>query len=291
MPNQNPIVYLNGNFMPLDEARVPVLDRGFIFGDGIYEVIPVYGGNILRLQGHLDRLDYSLEGIRMSSPLSHAEWKKVLNELIAKNGGGDLQIYMQITRGVAPRDHGFPKNLTPTVFAMCSPLKPLPEHFTKQGARAITTEDIRWQFCHIKLTSLLANTTLRQFAIDRNADEAILYKDGKITEGSASTVFAVMDGVLVTPPKDKCILPGITRELILEICAKNNIRCTEQNIPFEKLAGCDEIWVTSSLREIVPVTTLDEKPVGKGVPGPVWQKVYALFLDYKEQVRSGKTSP
>lgn len=282
------IVYLNGKFLPLEEAHVPVLDRGFIFGDGVYEVIPIYGGNILRLEEHLNRLDSSLEGIRLVNPMSREQWKDIFNQLINKNGDGDLSIYLQITRGVAPRDHGFPENLTPTVFAMCSPLKPLPAHFTTEGANAITTEDIRWQFCNIKSTSLLANTMLRQFALDKKADEAILVKGNNVTEGSASSVFIVINDEIITPPKDTCILPGITRDLVIELANANNIKCTERNITVDEIKSCDEIWVTSSLREILPVTKLDDKPVGSGSPGAVWKNIYSLYQDYKQKIRSGK---
>ena len=288
MSDNTQIVYLNGDFLPMSEARVPVLDRGFIFGDGVYEVIPVYGSRILRLEEHLSRLDYSLNGIRLVNPMSHTQWKSVFEQLIEKNGNGDLSIYLQITRGVAPRDHGFPENLTPTVFVMCSPLKPLPAHFTSNGATAITTEDIRWQFCNIKSTSLLANTMLRQFALDKKADEAILVKDGNITEGSASSVFIVAGNEIITPPKGNCILPGITRDLVIELAHVNEIKCTERNITLDEIKSCDEVWVTSSLREILPVTVLDEKPVGSGVPGPIWEKMYGLYQDYKQKIRSGE---
>ena len=290
MAENSQIVYLNGQFLPLEEAHVPVLDRGFIFGDGVYEVIPIYGGSILRLEEHLNRLDYSLEGIRLINPMSREQWKDIFNQLIIKNGGGDLSIYLQITRGVAPRDHGFPENLTPTVFAMCSPLKPLPAHFTTEGANAITTEDIRWQFCNIKSTSLLANTMLRQFALDKKADEAILVKGNNVTEGSASSVFIVINDEIITPPKDTCILPGITRDLVIELANANNIKCTERNITVDEIKSCNEIWVTSSLREILPVTKLDDKPVGSGSPGEIWKHIYSLYQDYKQNIRSGKDS-
>ncbi|MDH5437130.1 MAG: D-amino acid aminotransferase [Gammaproteobacteria bacterium] len=287
MSENSQIVYLNGQFMPMEKAYVPVLDRGFIFGDGVYEVIPIYGGNILRLEEHLNRLDYSLEGIRLANPMSREQWKDIFHELIRKNANGDLSIYLQITRGVAPRDHGFPENLTPTIFAMCSPLKPLASHFTTTGANAITTEDIRWQFCNIKSTSLLANTMLRQFALDKKADEAILIKGTNITEGSASSVFVVINNEIITPPKGTCILPGITRDLVIELANTNNIKCTERNISVDEIKSCDEIWVTSSLREILPVTTLDNLPVGSGTPGPIWKKTYALYQDYKQKIRAG----
>lgn len=289
MSENSQTVYLNGEFLPLEDAHVSVLDRGFIFGDGVYEVIPIYGGNILKLEEHLNRLDYSLEGIRLVNPMSREQWKEVFEQLIEKNGNGDLSIYLQITRGVAPRDHGFPENLTPTVFAMCNPLKPLPDHFTTDGANAITTEDIRWQFCNIKSTSLLANTMLRQFALDKKADEAILVKGNNVTEGSASSVFIVKNDEIITPPKGTCILPGITRDLVIELASANDIKCTERNITLDELNTCDEIWVTSSLREILPVTRLDNKPVGNSLPGPIWKKLYSLYQDYKQKIRAGKT--
>jgi len=275
------IVYLNGDFLPLEEACIPVLDRGFIFGDGVYEVIPVFGGRPFRCAEHLQRLANSLAAVRIPRPFEDAAWIALFERLIAENGDGDLSLYLQITRGPAARDHALPANPTPTVFAMCTPLRPLPEAVRAAGIAAITHDDIRWARCHIKATSLLPNVLLRQEALDAGAIEAILIRDGLATEGAASNLFAVIDGVLTTPPKGPRLLPGITRDLILELAHDNAIPAREADIPQTALGGASEIWVTSSTREILPVTRLDGAPVGDGRPGPVFHRMHALYQAYK----------
>jgi D-alanine transaminase len=287
MPD-SPIVYLNGKFLPLDQACVPVLDRGFIFGDGVYEVIPAYGGKLFRLAQHLDRLDHSLLGVRIANPLTHAAWEKMLVELIAKNaadGNPDHCIYLQVTRGVAKRDHAFPKGVTPTVFAMSSPLPPVPESYATQGIAAVTLDDIRWKYCHIKAITLLPNILLRQEAVDKGATEAILVRDGEVTEGAASNVIIVKNNTVITPPKDPRLLPGITRDLILELAAQHGVAWREAAISERALREADEIWLTSSTKEIMPVTKLDDAAIGGGKPGPMWRRMTALFQDYKRELR------
>ena len=280
MANQASLVYLNGEFLPLSEAKVPVLDRGFLFGDGVYEVIPVYGGRPLRLEEHLRRLDNSLRGIRMASPLTDGQWAGIFDRLI--DGPGDQYIYLQVTRGAAStRDHAIPAEIGPTVFAMCTPIAPIPP----AGVRAVTTADIRWQRCDIKAITLLANVLLRQEAVDRGAAESILIRDGMALEGAASNLFIVADGVLVTPPKGTDILPGITRDLILELAKAHGLATAERSIPLEKLRRADEIWLTSSTREALPVIELDGAPVSGGKPGPLWQRVQKIYQDYKETLR------
>jgi D-alanine transaminase len=279
-------VYLNGEFMPLAEAKVSVLDRGFIFGDGIYEVIPVYGGRLFRLPHHLQRLDHSLQAIRLANPLSHPQWQALLEELIARNGGGDQSLYLQLTRGVSERDHRFPVNTPPTVFAMSTPLAvtqeaPLP-------SRAITVEDIRWQLCHIKSVALLPNILLRQQALDAGADEAIMVRDGEVTEGTASNIFVVRDGCVTTPPTGHLLLPGITRDLVVELCQRHQIPCQEQRLDEEALRQADEIWLTSSTREIVPVVELNQQPVANGRPGPIWEEISRHYQAYKRAFREGR---
>jgi D-alanine transaminase len=275
------IVYLNGEFLPIGEARVSVLDRGFLFGDGVYEVIPVYGGKPLRLAEHLERLRASLAGIRMESPLSDTEWEAVFTRLI--DGEHDQSIYLQITRGAAPkRDHAFPKDTAPTVFAMCNPIAPIPA----SGVRAITVPDIRWDWCHIKAITLLANVLLRQQAVDESCAEAILIRDGKAIEGAASNLFAVVDGVLLTPPKGNDILPGITRDLVVELAQANGVAFDERAISEAELRSAEEVWVTSSTREVLPIVELDGKSVGNGAPGPVWQRMNALYQDFKQTLRN-----
>ncbi len=274
------IVYLNGEFVPLNEAKISVMDRGFLFGDGVYEVIPVYGGRPLRLDEHMTRLENSLRGIRMEPPLSTGEWAAVFSRLI--QGSHDQSIYLQVTRGVAPkRDHAIPPEIEPTVFAMCTPIAPLPI----EGIKAITVDDIRWQWCHIKAITLLANVLLRQAAVDRGCTESILIRDASAVEGAASNLFVLVDGVLITPPKSNELLPGITRDLVLEIALQNGIAVQERKITLSELKAGPEVWLTSSTREIMPVIELDGAQVGEGVPGPLWQRMQALYQDYKEILR------
>lgn len=274
------IVYLNGEFLPLKDAKVSVLDRGFLFGDGVYEVVPVYGGRPLRLDEHMERLSNSLRGIRMAPPLSVAEWSAVFSRLI--QGGHDQSIYLQVTRGVAPkRDHAIPPDIAPTVFAMCTPIAPLPV----SGIKAATVDDIRWQWCHIKAITLLSNVLLRQEAVDRGCAEAILIRDGHAVEGAASNLFVLVDGVLITPPKSNELLPGITRDLVLELAVQRGIPALERRITLDELKAAPEVWLTSSTREIMPVVELDGARVGEGVPGPLWHRMQAWYQDYKETLR------
>ncbi|HHH47300.1 MAG TPA: D-amino acid aminotransferase [Gammaproteobacteria bacterium] len=283
-----PIVHLNGRNLPAEEACVPVLDRGFIFGDGVYEVIPVFGGHPFRLDEHLQRLENSLSEVRIPSPHTRGEWTTLIRNLIDANGGGDQSLYLQVTRGPAARDHALPENPAPTVFAMSNPLRPPAPEVLEQGIEAITLDDIRWSRCHIKAISLLPNILLRQTALDAGATEAILIRDGQATEGAASNLFAVLDGELRTPPKGPRLLPGITRDVILELAAANGIPHREADIRAEDLAHASEVWVTSSTREILPVTTLDGKAVGNGRPGPVFRRMYDLYQANKAKLRGNR---
>ncbi|CAH9019420.1 D-amino acid aminotransferase [Candidatus Nitrosacidococcus sp. I8] len=282
-----PIVYLNGAFLPLTEAKVSVLDRGFLLADGIYEVIPAYGKHFFRLHAHLDRLEHSLQGIHLENPMSLDQWQSILQQLILQNEGLDQAVYLQITRGVAPRDHAFPKDIQPTVFAMSNPIKSVPEHWLQKGISTITLEDIRWQWCHIKSIALLANVLLRQEAVATGMQEAILLKDDQVTEGAASNVFIVTDEQLRTPPVSSELLSGITRDLVLELAREANISCEEAKISTHDLHHADEIWLTSSTREILPVTTLNGAPVGTGKPGIKWQQLNHHYQAYKEKIRLG----
>jgi D-alanine transaminase len=285
-------VYLNGRFLPPDQASVSVFDRGFIFGDGIYEVIPVFGGRLFRLPHHLARLEASLAAIRLRNPHGAREWNDIFTRLLAdaatENGTGDHYIYLQVTRGVAPRDHAFPANVTPTVFAYAQPLKYAPAEQLAQGVAAITTEDIRWQRCDIKAIALLANALLRQQAIEQGAAEAILVRDGIVTEGAASNIFVVKNGRLLTAPKGPYILPGITRDLVVEIAQAKNIACDERPVGIEDLRAADEVWLTSSTKEILPITRIDGQPVGGGKPGPMHARLFALYREYKQAFIQGK---
>ncbi|MCU0836091.1 MAG: D-amino acid aminotransferase [Chromatiaceae bacterium] len=281
-------VYLNGEYLPLSEARISVLDRGFLFGDGVYEVIPVYGGRPLRLPQHLDRLENSLRGIRLDNPLDRGQWGAVIERLLAAAPGTDQAIYLQVTRGAPPeRDHLFPVGVAPTVLVMAKPLKPRAPQIAERGVSAVTLEDLRWLRCDIKAVTLLANVLLRQASADAGADEAILVRDGLAQEGSSSNLFLVKDGVIHTPPKGQLLLAGITRDLALDLAREAGLPCVERPLPVAELATADEVWLSSSTREVMPVTRLDGAAVGDGLPGPVWRRLDTVYQDYKARLRRG----
>jgi D-alanine transaminase len=276
---------LNGAFLPLEDARVPVLDRGFIFGDGVYEVIPVYSRHPFRLAEHLQRLQHSLDGIRLDNPHADAEWRELVRELIARNEGEDQYLYLHITRGVARRDHAFPPADTPpTVFMMSSPLAPAAQALREHGVTAITAPDNRWLRCDIKAISLLPNVLLRQLAVDAGAAETVMLRDGFLSEGAASNIFVVKDGVLLAPPKDHLMLPGITYDVVLELAAAQGIPARVAPVAESTLRSADEIWLTSSTREVQAITRLDGSPVGGGEPGPLFRKMDQYYQDYKATV-------
>ncbi len=280
-------VYINGKLKPIEKACVSVLDRGFLFGDGVYEVIPVYAGHPFRLESHMARLERSLAETRIPNPLSDEEWRGVFDSLIAQCPDCDAGLYLQVTRGVAKRDHAFPENVRPTVFAMINPIKPVPEHVLEQGISAVIRDDVRWQRCDIKSVSLLGNVLMRQEAVEYDAMETILVRDGLVTEGSASNVFIVKSGEILTPPKDHHLLGGITRELVLELAQDHGLAVREAAIREQFLRAADEVWVTSSTKEVLPVTRIDDRAVGEGVPGPVWQTMRELYGRCKENLRQG----
>ncbi len=275
------MIYLNGKFMPIEEAYIPVLDRGFIFGDGVYEVIPAYSRKPFRLAKHLKRLQHSLDGIRLQNPLSNKDWENLLEQVIAKNEGEDQYLYLHITRGVAKRDHAFPVNVPPTVFIMSNPLLPPPAELLVGGASAITAVDNRWIRCDIKAISLLPNVLLRQLAVDEHALETILIRDGFLTEGAASNIFVVKNKVLLAPPKSHLMLPGITYDVVLELAAANQIHHEVREISETEVRTADEILLTSSTKEIMPITSLDSKPVGNRKPGEMFTRLYMLYQQYK----------
>lgn len=280
------LVYLNGDYMPLDEARIPVMDRGFLFGDGVYEVIPAYHGRLFRMREHLQRLERSLQGIGMENPLTCDEWQEILEKLVNQQPEIDQSVYLQVTRGIyAKRDHNFPKQIKATVLAMCSPFGQPGSRINQEGIPAITIDDIRWDYCHIKTTALLANVLLRQQAVMAGALEAILIRNGNATEGAASNLFIVTDGQIITPPKSQALLPGITRDVVLELAEQNGLAYCEADIPLQQLESADEVWLTSSTREIMPVTQLNNHAVGDGKPGPVWQQIYQLYQQFKTEMR------
>jgi D-alanine transaminase len=277
-------VYLNGKFLPIEEAAVPVLDRGFIFGDGVYEMIPVYSRHAFRLQEHIRRLEQSLATLRITNPHTEAEWQALLLELIDRNPAEDQSLYLQVTRGPAPRDHAFPQAAIPTVFMMSNPLVvSTPEQY-EHGIAAISTPDIRWDRCDIKAISLLPNVLMRQLAVDAGAVEAVMFRDGILTEGAASNILAVEAGVILAPPKDRHMLPGITYDLILELADANGIPVEIGYFDEARIRAADELWITSSTKEVLAIVTLDGQPIGNGKPGPMFRRMYQLYQDYKNQV-------
>jgi D-alanine transaminase len=267
--------------MPLEEARVPVLDRGFIFGDGVYEVIPVYSRKPFRLKEHLKRLQTSLDGIRLNNPHSDAQWVELLAQLVTQNQGEDQYIYLHITRGVAKRDHAFPKQAQPTVFIMSTPLQTTPPELLKTGVAAITAQDNRWLRCDIKTISLLPNVLLRQMAVDGGAGETVLLRDGFLTEGAASNIFVVKNGVVLAPPKNHLILPGITYDVVLELAAAHSIPHQVRAVSESEVRTAQELWMTSSGKEVLAITTLDNQPVGDGKPGKLFWRMHELYQNYK----------
>jgi D-alanine transaminase len=282
------MIHLNGEFMPIERAKISVLDRGFIFGDGVYEVIPVYSRRPFRLEEHLARLQASLDAIRLANPHPLPKWTELVGKIIAGNPWNDQNVYLQVTRGAAKRDHAFPKGLKPTVFLMASELVPPSAELVESGAKAIVLPDFRWLRCDIKSISLLGNCMLRTLAADQGCVEAILVRDGQLTEASASNVFIVKNGTVLAPPKSHLILPGITYDVVLEILRTHLLPHEIRPVAESELRSAQEIWVTSSSREVLAITTLDGKPVGAretaGRPGPVFKRVYALYQEYKARV-------
>lgn len=284
-------VYLNGEYLPIEKATVSVLDRGFLFADGVYEVIPVYGGRPFRVQQHLQRLQNSLDGISLANPSSNEVWLEILTNIIKENGGGEQSLYLQVTRGSsAKRDHLFPESSSATVLVMCSPLAEPSAEVLKQGLALITSPDIRWELCNLKTIALLPNVLMRQQALSAGADEAILIRDGYATECTTANLFIVESDVIITPPKSNYLLPGITRDLVLELAESASLRFKEESISESQLANAQEIFVSSSTREVMPVTKLNNKLVGNGQPGPIWQNIAKLYHDYKLALIKGEVS-
>jgi D-alanine transaminase len=282
-------VFLNGRFLPIEEARVPVLDRGFIFGDGVYELVPVYSRIPFRLEEHLARLERSLAAVRMRNPYGRAEWRELIAQLVARQPFEDQGVYFQVTRGVAKRDHAFPKDAAPTVFMMANPLVTPPAELVEHGAAAVTATDERWLRCDIKTISLVGNCLLRQLSADVGAAETILFRDGRLTEASASNVFVVSNGAILSPPKSNLILPGITYDVVVELAQAEGIPVRFREIAREEVFAADEVWVTSSSREVLAIVTLDGRPVGTGKPGPMFRRMYRLYQEFKQKVmRAGK---
>lgn len=278
-------VFLDGKWLPAEQAQVSVFDRGFLFGDGIYEVIPVYGQHLLRLDEHLSRLSSSLTEVAIRNPYSDQEWRELFCHLLLQNNAENCSIYLQVTRGNSgSRDHSVPSDIEPTVFACVNPLPIVPDSVKENGVSAISREDTRWHRCNIKAITLLANVLLKEEATAVGANETLLIRNGKISEGASSNVFAVIDGVLVTPPKGPELLPGITRDLVLELAhADSSITAAERPLLAEELTQASELMISSSTRELYPITQLDNAAVGNGKPGPIWTRLFNAYQDYKAQ--------
>ncbi|MEP6996154.1 MAG: D-amino acid aminotransferase [Betaproteobacteria bacterium] len=270
-------VYLNGKFLALEDAKVSVLDRGFIYGDGVYELVPVYGRRPYRLRQHLARLQRSLDGVRLANPHTDAAWETIIGEMIGRMPFADQGVYLQITRGVAKRDHAFPAGVVPTVFMMSNPLMLPSREQIERGVAVVTAPDERWLHCDLKTISLLGNVLARQLAVDADATETVLFRDGYLTEASASNVLLVRDGVIVAPPKDNQILPGITYDVAFELAREGGLPIEVRPVPKDEALAADEMWLSSSTKEVLAVTALDGRPFGGGKPGPLFRKVHALF--------------
>lgn len=281
-----PIGYLNGDWAAPEALRISPLDRGFLFADGVYEVICAFDGTPFALAPHLERLQRSLDGIELANPLTPPAWAALVQEAIERSGGGDLSIYLQVTRGVQPRrDHAPPATPVPTVFLLTSALPATPAEVLTHGLAAITRPDPRWARCDIKSIALLPNVLLRGAASAANAAECLLLREGHLTEGAASNVFVVCEGRVLTPPADAHILHGVTRDALIALARSNGFALTEQPITQERLRRAEEIWVTSTTRGVLPVTRLDEQPVGAGVPGRHWHRLHDLWQAHIDDFR------
>ena len=283
------MVFLNGKYLPAGDAKVSVLDRGFIFGDGVYELVPVYSRVPFRLGEHLARLERSPAAVPVRSPYSREQWREIIFRLIDQQPFDDQGVYFQVTRGVAKRDHAFPKNVEPTVFMMSNPLVNPPVEQVERGGAAVSAQDNRWLRCDIKSISLVGNVLLRQLSAEAGAAETILFRDGKLTEASASNVFVVRRGVIQSPPKSSLILAGITYDVVAELAAANGLPLEFKDITETEVRTADEIWVTSSSREVFAIVSLDGAKIGDGRPGPVFRRMHQLYQVFKQKVmRAGK---
>ncbi len=278
------LAYLNGQYLPLDQAKIPVLDRGFLFGDAIYEVMPVHHRQLFRFEHHFQRLQRSIEAIKINLAYSESDWRKILQPLIDQHPENHFNIYLQISRGAeAQRLHQYSKDIKPTVVAFCTPH---PDYKLEdfKGIKVVTHPDIRWQRCDIKGTSLLAGILLQQYATEQGAVEALLINDGYVYESTASNLFIVKNGTLITPPLSNKLLGGVTRDLVLELAAKHNLPQQQQLITLQALYQADEVWLTGSNKEIQPVLTIDDNKIGNGQIGAIWHKMIQWFFAYKQEL-------
>jgi D-alanine transaminase len=285
--------YLNGDYTVLPEAKISVMDRGFIFGDGVYEVLPVYGSCLFRFEQHMARLERSLAELRIPNPHTRAQWREIASRLVADYARGagadpekvDQMVYIQVTRGVALREHAMLPGLTPTVFVMTNVMKQPSAAQRQHGVTCVTAEDFRWKKAHIKSTSLLGGVLARQISVDADADETIMFRDGFLSEAAASNVWIVKDGVLQGPPRDNLVLEGIRYALLEEICSVHGIAIELRRISREEVLAADEVLLTSATKEVLAVTGIDGQPVGDGRPGPVYDQLYAGYQAAKLQAR------
>ena len=285
MADPLPLCYLNGAYLPLTEARISPLDRGFLYADGVYEVMPVYGGRPFRFGAHQERLGRSLAGISMEDPHTLPEWRAILGTLIERNGGGDQYVYWQVTRGAQHgRTHAPLPRIPRTVFAFCAPFPATPAAMLEQGLACVTATDTRWARCDIKSVALLANVLLRQLSVDASAAETILLRDGELTEASASAVHVVLGGEVLMPPNSRRILPGTTRSAVEEMAARAGIACRVLPVSEAQLRAAEEVWLSAATREVQPVTSLDGHAVGGGKPGPLWRRVHEELQRYKREL-------
>jgi D-alanine transaminase len=275
-------VYLNGRLLPLKEATVSILDRGFMLGDGVYELIPVYHRRPFRLDEHLLRLQHSLDGIRLMNPMQDSEWQQIITQMIALHEPDNQSIYLQVTRGAAPRDHAFPKAVSPTVLVMSNPLSSPDQVQIENGICAVSSPDLRWGRCDLKTIGLLPNVLAKQKAVEAGCIECVLFRNGVLTEGAASNIFVVKDGVILAPVKDHRMLPGITYDLVLELAQANEMPMEVRDIAEVEVRNADELWLTSSSREVQAIVELDGLPVGSGAPGPLYRRMYTQYQDFKQ---------
>lgn len=285
MPTPFPLCYLNGAYLPLSEAHISPLDRGFLFGDGAYEVMPVYDGRPFRLQAHCARLTRSLAELRMRDPLSPEQWRTVFATLIERAGGGDQYLYWQVTRGAEPgRTHAPLPEIPRTVFAFNAPWPAVSPQTLETGLACVTATDTRWARCDIKSIALLANVLLRQLAVDDHCAETILLRDGQLTDASASAVHVVIAGEVRTPPNSNAILPSTTRTVVEELAQRAEIPWRAAPVSEQALRAAEEIWVSSATREVQAVTRLDGRPIGDGSPGPLWRRIHTAFQQWKREL-------
>jgi D-alanine transaminase len=275
------LCFLNGSYTPLRDAKVSVLDRGFVFGDGIYEVVPVYGRKLFRFDEHMARLGRSLAKLRIGNPHGREEWLAMCRRLIEGVPAEDQLVYIQVTRGVAMRDHVMPEGITPTVFMMANPMKPATAEQRHHGVACVTARDFRWERGDIKSISLLGNVLARQMSADKGAVETVMFRDGFLTEAAASNVWVVHEGAVLGPPKSEHVLEGIRYDLIKELCEEEGIAYNLRPIPEADVTGADELLLSSATKEVLAITTLDGHPVGhgalRGKPGPVYARLHQAY--------------